>query len=160
VKGWLAKNHSANWATTDSICGSIISPLLLGHPALANRVASWTGHRNMWVRRAAAVSLVRLAARGRELDLAYRVAVALRSDPGDLIQKAAGWLLREAGRTDRPRLERYLRANGPSIPRTTVRYAIEHFSDGPRRALLAATRAPGAKSQVRQPKRATAQSTR
>ena len=35
VKGWLAKNHSANWATTDSICGSVISPLLLAHPALA-----------------------------------------------------------------------------------------------------------------------------
>lgn len=149
VKGWLAKNHSANWATTDSICGSIISPLLLAHPALASRVASWTGHRNVWVRRAAAVSLVRLAARGLALDLAYGVADALRSDPEDLIQKAAGWLLREAGRTDRLRLERYLRANGPSIPRTTLRYAIEHFPEGPRKALLAATRASGSKSVVR-----------
>ena len=160
VKGWLARNHSANWATTDSICGSIISPILLAHPALATRVASWTAHPNMWVRRAAAVSLVRPAAHGLALDLAYGVADALRSDPEDLIQKAAGWLLREAGRTDRPRLERYLRSNGPSIPRTTVRYAIEHFPEGPRRALLAVTRAPGSKSLVRQPRRAIAESTR
>ena len=159
VKGWLAKNHSANWATTDTICGSIISPILLAYPALTSRVASWTAHPNMWVRRAAAVSLVRLAARGLALDLAYGVADALRADPEDLIRKAAGWLLREAGRTDRPRLERYLRANGPSIPRTTVRYAIEHFPDGSRRALLAATRAPRSRPLVRPLRRATAQST-
>ena len=115
---------------------------------------------DMWVRRAAAVSLVRLAARGLALDLAYGVADALRFDPEDLIQKAAGWLLREAGRTDRPRLERYLRANGPSIPRTTLRYAIEHFPEGRRKALLVATRASGPKSVVRQPSRAIAESTR
>ena len=81
-------------------------------------------------------------------------------DPEDLIQKAAGWLLRDAGRTDRPRLERYLRANGPSIPRTTLRYAVEHFPEGPRKAILAATRASGSKSVVRQPRRAVAESTR
>jgi len=49
----------------------------------------------------------------------------------------------EAGKADLPRLERYLRANGPSIPRTTLRYAIERFPDAKRRALLAATRAGG-----------------
>lgn len=160
VKGWLAENQSANWATTDSICGSIVSPILLAHPALASRVAAWTGHRNMWVRRAAAVSLVRLAARGLSLDLAYGVADALRTDDEDLIQKAAGWLLREAGRTDRPRLERYLRENGASIPRTTVRYAIEHFPDAQRRALLAATREVVSKSGPSRSKRAATKSTR
>ena len=39
-----------------------------------------------------------------------------------------------------PRLERYLRANGAAIPRTTLRYAIERFPEARRRALLAATR--------------------
>ena len=38
------------------------------------------------------------------------------------------------------RLERYLRANGAAIPRTTLRYAIERFPEPKRRALLAATR--------------------
>ena len=45
-------------------------------------------------------------------------------------------MLREAGKTDMPRLERYLRANGPAIPRTTLRYAIERFPEPKRRALL------------------------
>lgn len=139
-KRWLAGNLSANWATTDSICGSLISPVLFAHPALVPDVAGWVRHRNMWVRRAAAVSLVRLAARGRSLDEAYGVARALTADREDLIQKACGWLLREAGKADPGRLEEYLRVHGPDIPRTTVRYAIERFAPAKRAALLAATR--------------------
>ncbi len=146
-KRWLAESHAANWATTDSICSSLISPLLLGHPELVDAVTGWTSHRNLWVRRAAAVSLVRLAARGHSLDAAYDVASALLTDGHDLIHKATGWLLREAGRTDRPRLERYLLARGPRVPRTAVRYAIEHIPTVRRRELLLATRGaagPGA----------------
>jgi hypothetical protein len=56
------------------------------------------------------------------------------------IEKAVGWALREAGKADMPRLERYLRANGRSTPRTTLRYAIERFPERKRRALLVATR--------------------
>jgi 3-methyladenine DNA glycosylase AlkD len=140
-KRWLSDDYAANWATTDSMCGSLISPLLMAHPELVATVTAWSRHRNMWVRRAAAVSLVRLAARGLSLDAAYGVASALLADRHDLIHKATGWLLREAGRTDRPRLKRYLTAHGPSIPRTAVRYAIEHFPPAERRELLAATRA-------------------
>jgi len=139
-KRWLAENRAANWATTDTICGALISPLLLAYPSLVTRMKPWTRHRNMWVRRAAAVSLVRLAARGLALDVAYEVADALQGDPNDLIHKAAGWLLREAGRTDPARLESYLRAHGPAVPRTTLRYAIEHFSAVKRRDLRHATR--------------------
>jgi 3-methyladenine DNA glycosylase AlkD len=92
------------------------------------------------VRRAAAVSLVRLAARGLSLDAAYAVANALLADEHDLIHKATGWLLREAGRTDRTRLERYLLGHGPAVPRTALRYAIEHIPAERRRELLLATR--------------------
>jgi 3-methyladenine DNA glycosylase AlkD len=140
AKRWLAQNLAANWATTDTLCGSVISPLLLAHPELVNTVAGWSRHPNMWVRRASAVSLVRLAARGLALDAAYGIATALQPDAHDLIHKAAGWLLREAGRTDARRLERYLVDHGPSIPRTTVRYALERFPAPKRRELLAATR--------------------
>lgn len=140
-KRWLATNHCANWATTDSLCGSVIGPLVLEHPHLAPVVAGWTDHRNLWVRRAAAVALIKSAARGQSLDAAYGVATALRSDGHDLIQKAAGWLLREAGKSDLARLERYLRDGGPAIPRTTLRYAIERFPAGRRGSLLRETRA-------------------
>ena len=156
-KRWLAGNHAANWATTDTICGALISQLLLTHPELIPVVAAWSGHRNLWVRRAAAVSLVRSAARGLALPDAYGVASALRADEHDLIHKAVGWLLREAGKTDPARLERYLRENGPAIPRTTLRYAIERFPAAKRRELLVATRLPVKRPNAQTPKRPNAQ---
>jgi 3-methyladenine DNA glycosylase AlkD len=74
------------------------------------------------------------------LQTAYAVALRLHGDREDLLHKAVGWMLREAGKVDPTRLERYLRTNGPRMPRTTVRYAIERFSPAKRRELLAATR--------------------
>ena len=139
-KRWLADNHSANWATTDSICGSLIGPLLLQHPELDARMRIWARDRNLWVRRASIVGLIPRARRGESLDLVYEIARRLHADREDLIQKAVGWALREAGKTDMPRLERYLRANAAAIPRTTLRYAIERFPEVQRRNLLVATR--------------------
>src|SRR5262249_54330439 len=111
-KRWLAGNHAANWATTDAICGALIGPLLVRHPRLAVRMRGWSRDRNMWVRRASIVSLIPLARTGESLDLVYDVALRLHADREDLIQKAVGWALREAGKTDARRLERHLRANG------------------------------------------------
>jgi 3-methyladenine DNA glycosylase AlkD len=139
-KRWLADNHSANWATTDAICGALIGPLLLQHPELGARMRVWARDRNMWVRRASIVGLIQRARRGESLDLVYEIARSLHTDSEDLIQKAVGWALREAGKTDTPRLERYLRANGPAIPRTTLRYAIERFPAARRNAILRDTR--------------------
>lgn len=139
-KRWLARNHSANWATTDSMCGSLIGPLLVQYPALIRRMRAWSRDRNMWVRRASIVSLIRPVREGLALDLAYEIARRLHADEHDLIQKAVGWVLREAGKMDAPRLERYLRAHGSSIPRTTLRYAIERFPAARRRTLLKVTR--------------------
>ena len=85
--------------------------------------------------------LIPLLRRGIALDVAFEIAQTLHSDSEDLIQKAVGWALREAGKADAPRLEQYLRATGPNIPRTTVRYAIERFPIEKRQALLEATRA-------------------
>ena len=140
-KRWLSKNYSSNWATTDGICGMLIGPLLVKYPELVRQVSAWAHDRNMWVRRASAVSLIPSVRKGIALDVAYRVARTLHADDEDLIQKAVGWMLREAGKPDMRRLERYLRANGPLIPRTTVRYAIERFPPVARRSLLNDTKA-------------------
>ncbi len=141
-KRWLAGNHCANWATTDAMCGALIGPLLLQHPALAARMCAWSRDRNMWVRRASVVSLIPSARKGAALDLLYENARRLHRDNEDLIQKAVGWALREAGKADMARLERYLCANGASMPRMTLRYAIERFPEEKRRALLVRTRNP------------------
>ena len=139
-KRWLAANHSANWATTDAICGALIGTLLVDYPRCAVTMKTWSQHSNLWVRRASIVGLIPLIRRGGGLDLAYEIAATLHRDRADLIQKAVGWTLREAGKIDAARLERYLRAQGGAIPRTTLRYAIERFPEAKRRALLSVTR--------------------
>ena len=139
-KRWLAGNHSANWATTDAICGVLIGPLIMRYPELGGRMRAWARDRSMWVRRASIVGLIPRARKGESLDLVYDIARTLHADKEDLIQKAVGWTLREAGKTDSVRLERYLRANGPAIPRTTLRYAIERFPETRRKTLLKETR--------------------
>jgi 3-methyladenine DNA glycosylase AlkD len=142
-KRWLANGHSANWATTDAICGSLIGPLIARLPALAERMRPWSHHRSMWVRRASAVGLIPSVRKGLSLDVAYDVARTLHADEEDLIQKAVGWMLREAGKANPPRLERYLRQNGAAIPRTTLRYAIERWPERRRRAMLETTKFEG-----------------
>ena len=52
-------------------------------------------------------------------------------------------MLRETGKIDMPRLERYLVANGARIPRTTLRYAIERIAEPRRREILTLTARAG-----------------
>ena len=141
-KTWLARDDSANWATTDTMCGIVIGPLLLKHPQLVPQLRAWAGHKNMWVRRASIVGLLKPMKAGNTIDQVYATAERLHPDPNDLIHKAVGWALREAGKIDPIRLERYLRANVRVIPRTTFRYAIERFDDAKRRTLLAVPARP------------------
>jgi len=139
LERWLAR-YCGNWALVDTLAPAVLGPLLDGHRELIPVVLGWTTSPNLWLRRGAVVSFVLLARKGRHLAATYRIATTLFGDREDLIHKAVGWLLREAGKTDMPRLERFLRRHGPRIPRTTLRYAIERFPDPARKALLEATR--------------------
>ena len=141
---WLTANRCDNWALTDQLGTKVLAPLLQRSPALAEQLKEWAAARNLWVRRAALVSLVPLARRGQQLALAYSIATKLQRDKSDLIQKAAGWLLRECGETNPRRLATYLLAHGPHVPRTTLRYATERFPKAQRDEILERTRAAGA----------------
>lgn len=138
---WLRAGLCDNWAATDSLCNHAVGDMLLSHPELAHRLKTWAGADSRWLRRGSAVSLVLPLRRGEFLDLAYEIALALiRDRDDDLVKKGNGWMLREAGKIDEHRLESFLLAHGPDIPRTTVRYAIERFPADTRRQLLTATR--------------------
>jgi 3-methyladenine DNA glycosylase AlkD len=142
AESWLERQLD-NWALVDTFCGSVLSPLLARHPEVQRVFVRWSCRKSLWPRRAALVALVPFARRGWHLDLAYRLCLDHLDDPEDLMHKATGWLLREAGKTDRARLKRFLLRHGPAIPRTALRYAIEHFAATERAQLLRATRAHG-----------------
>lgn len=140
IRKWLARDYLDNWASVDTLCPDALGGLLEDHAGLRTKIRSWTAASNRWVQRASAVSFVKLARRGKCLDDAYAVARRLFAVDDDLIEKANGWLLREAGKTDMPRLEAFLLKLGPKIPRTTLRYAIERFPEDKRTRLLARTK--------------------
>lgn len=139
VRRWLDERWFPNWAAVDTLAPTVLTPLIERYPSLLPQLLRWGGSRNHWRRRAAVVALVLLARRGRFLDEAYALVAHLFADEEDLMHKACGWLLREAGKTDMPRLERFLRMHGPAIPRTTLRYAIERFPEQRRKRLLRET---------------------
>jgi 3-methyladenine DNA glycosylase AlkD len=139
ARGWLERS-CLDWASTDGVCAEVVAPLLAARPERRRVLRAWRRSPHLYVRRASAVGLIDLARRGQYLDEAYSAARALARDDHHLIQKALGWLLREAGKTDPVRLERFLRAHGRRLGRTSVRYAIERFPEGTRRELLAATK--------------------
>lgn len=149
IERWL-ETTCGNWGLVDNLAPSVLAPLLELHPDLIPEVVSWTDSPNQWVRRGATVAFVPLVSRKKRfLTPAYRIATRLLDDEEDLMHKAVGWLLRESGKSDTERLRKYLLAKGPSIPRTTVRYAIERFPEDERKHLLKATRGPKAKGHRR-----------
>jgi 3-methyladenine DNA glycosylase AlkD len=136
ARGWLEEGLCDNWAVTDDLSTGVLWRLLERFENLAGQFEKWRQSPNLWVRRAGVVVFVKCARKGRHLDRIYRIVTALLPDPHDLIHKACGWLLREAGKTDPRRLEKYLLKHGPAIPRTTLRYAIERFPSSKRRRIL------------------------
>ena len=140
IRGWVSGDRVDNWALVDLLATKVVAPLLERYPAQAEQLRPWSKAPNPWVRRTAAVSLVPLARRGQQLTLTYSMAAAMFEDRDDRIHKATGWLLREAGKTNPRRLEAYLCAHGPRVPRTAMRYAVEGFPEAKRQEILRKTK--------------------
>jgi 3-methyladenine DNA glycosylase AlkD len=127
----------------------VLTPLLNAQPTFERTLKAWSKDPCLWVRRAAIVTLVPDARHGQRLDLVYRLAREHFPDTEDLMHKAVGWLLREAGKTDMKRLRAFLVQHGPAIPRTSLRYAIERFPASARQKILQQTRPVGSTPKVR-----------
>ena len=83
--------------------------------------------KNLWEERIAIVSTYALIRKG-ELEWTFKIAKMFLTHDHDLIHKAVGWMLREAGKRDEKALCKFLDVNISKMPRTMLRYAIEKFS--------------------------------
>ena len=66
--------------------------------------------------------------RANDLDDTFKIAALLAEDDHELVQKAVGSWLREAGKKDTKRLVAFLKVHARAMPRPMLRYAVEKLA--------------------------------
>jgi 3-methyladenine DNA glycosylase AlkD len=128
IFGFYLKNarKANNWDLVDVTCRDTIGMYLLDKTdrSVLYRLA---GSDNLWEQRIAIVSTWTFI-KHKQFDDTLAIAEKLFTHKHDLMHKAVGWMLREVGKKDRQTLVDFLEAHYKNMPRTALRYAIEHFS--------------------------------
>lgn len=113
-----------NWDFVDRAACNVVGRYLEGKPrGILYELAK---SDNVWERRTAIVSTHHFIKSG-DLDDTFRIAEILMYDEHELINKAVGSFIREAGKKDENRLKRLLDKYASTMPRVTLRYAVEKF---------------------------------
>ena len=129
-----------NWDLVDSSAPYIVGPYLRDRPDKMAVLQALAAAESLWERRIAMLATFDYIRQG-SADETLAIAEQLLRDRHDLIQKAVGWMLREVGkRVDRQRLLDFLNVHAAAMPRTSLRYAIEHL-DAEQRAYYRALKA-------------------
>lgn len=115
-----------NWNLVDLSAPNIVGIHLVNRSRTP--LYKLAGSKNMWRKRVAVLSTFTFI-RLNEFDDALNIIKNLLNDKHDLIHKAAGWMLREIGKRDIKQLKMFLERNSNQMPRTMLRYAIEHFPE-------------------------------
>lgn len=113
-----------NWDLVDRSAQYVVGAWLFDKPrTILNKLVR---SKNVWERRTAIVSTSYFIRQG-ELGDTFKIAETLLGDKHDLIHKAAGGWIREAGKQDKQMLLTFLDKHAATMPRTMLRYAIEHL---------------------------------
>ena len=122
-----------NWDLVDLSCYELLGAWLLDKDRTLLYDLARDG-KTIWEQRIGMVSTMQFIRHG-QVDDTYAIAEIFlaKSQPlHDLLQKAVGWLLREAGKHDEQRLKDWLSTRYQAMPRTMLRYAIEKFAEDER----------------------------
>ena len=126
-----------NWDLVDLSCYELLGVWLLDKERALLYDLARDG-KTIWEQRIGMVSTMQFLRHG-QLDDTYAIADIFLAKPKplhDLLQKAVGWLLREAGKRDEQRLKDWLSTRYQDMPRTMLRYAIEKFTEEERQQFL------------------------
>ena len=123
-----------NWDLVDLSCYPLLGVWLLDKDRQLLYDLARDG-KTIWEQRIGIVSTMTFIRHGQLQDT-FDIADILLHHPHDLIHKAVGWLLREAGKRDKEALVAYLEPRYQTMPRTMLRYAIEKFPEAERQQYL------------------------
>ena len=122
-----------NWDLVDLSCRFIVGEFLLDKSR--DILYQLAQSPLLWDNRIAIVSTYAFIRKG-QLDDTYVLSDLMMKHPHDLMHKAIGWMLREAGKRDPERLYDYVMNHRAEMPRTMLRYAIEKFGPKERSVLM------------------------
>jgi len=125
-----------NWNLVDVTCPHVTGKHLIDKDRTI--LYKWAKSEDLWTKRIAMVSTFSFI-RKNDLEDTFKIAEILLQDKHDLIHKAVGWMLREAGKRDIKKEEAFLKKHYKTMPRTMLRYSIEKFPETKRQKYLKGT---------------------
>ena len=128
--------HINSWDLVDVTCSHVIGKHLMNKDR--SILYTWAKSNDIWTKRIAMVS-THCFIRKNDLQDTFKIADILLNDNHDLIHKAVGWMLREAGKRDIKKEEGFLKKHYKTMPRTMLRYSIEKFPESKRQKYLKGT---------------------
>jgi len=132
----IVENHVTNWARCDDFCTHAMGTLLMMYPECVTTIKTWTTHKNLWMRRASAVSFIYPARKKLYINDIFDIAADLLEDTEDMVQKGYGWMLKDASLTVPSKVYTFVLKNKQNMPRTALRYAIERFPQDMRKEAM------------------------
>lgn len=124
-----------NWDLVDASCYHIVGPHLYGKDTQILFKLSQSS--SIWERRIAIVSTY-FCIRKEEFDTTFSLVELMLKEKQDIVQKAMGWMVKEISKRDVQAATAFLDSHGASLPRTSLRIAIEKLPEKVRKHYLAA----------------------
>lgn len=121
---WISL-YVSNWASCDTFCNHLVGEFVEMYPEYLAKLKEFATSGNRWVRRAAAVSLIVPARKGKFLPDILEIADIMLLDQDDMVQKGYGWMLKAASQANQQAIFDFVMARKAIMPRTALRYAIE-----------------------------------
>src|SRR4030042_2687076 len=121
---WVNK-YVSNWAACDTLCSHTVGTFIEMYPSYLKELKRWAKSVNRWVKRASAVTLLVPPRKGLFLADIFEIADILHSDTDDMVQKGYGWMLKVASQAHQKEVFDYIMRKKKTMPRTSLRYAIE-----------------------------------
>jgi 3-methyladenine DNA glycosylase AlkD len=135
-ESWLSK-YVSNWGSCDDFCRHAFGIFIYRFPEFLPNVLGWTGVKNRWLKRGAAVIMIYSLRKGEYLDEALKIADRLLCDGDYLVQNGYGWMLKDASIVFPRQVFDYVSRHRKEMPRRALRYAIERFKPVQRRKVMA-----------------------
>jgi len=139
---WL-ENYANNWSLVDDLCIKTIYLFLMSRPHLIENMQHWAQSEVSWCRRASCVVWVKFVKRkiGKSTyylnkSLIFKHCRLLLNDDDEFVQKSVGWLLKSASLQHPQEVVDFIKRNGSTMNRSTIRYAIEKLDKETRTSLL------------------------